>query len=161
MYIDFENDSKLQELFNLALKLSDEDAGDVLSRLIRSYVEEVMRKQLIVTSTATKVSSTVPENSKALNKLPKIADRKHQINHKILRAFFLCEVDGLASRTKMAQVFLSENPDKPAFSFENNLNSMNTEAGNSHGKFFDVNGDVVSLAGEVDGMAKTYRHCFL
>ena len=102
------------------------------------------------------------QESKALAKIPIWATRRRgQIGAQIVKAFFLCEKNGVANRNDMRDAFLRNNPDKTAWSFDNNFASMCTEKGNSHGRFFVLSGSNVYPDSNVKEVLYLYRDEFL
>ena len=101
------------------------------------------------------------QRSKAYNRFSGWAKKPHQINHQVLKAFFICESGGVANRNAMRNEFVKLNPDKSSYLFDNNLNSLATESGNSHGQAFVFNGDEVYLAEDIKALAENYRECFV
>ena len=167
--ITFIVSKKTKSAFELALYFSDKDKNEVFELLVKEYAAKVLKEygaescEPPLESDFVVDSKNVNENkSKALAKIPVWAtNRKGQIGAQIVKAFFLCESNGVASRNAMREVFLKNNPDKTAWSFDGNLASMCTEKGNSHGLFFVVSGDNVCASGNIENTLFSYRDEFL
>lgn len=167
--ISFVVSEKTKRAFELALYFSDKDKNEVFESFVREYAAKVL-KEYGAESCATPLESDFVDNpkdlkerkSKALTKIPIWAtSRKGQIGAQIVKAFFLCEANGVASRDSMREVFLKNNPDKSAWSFDNNFASMCTEKGNSHGLFFVLSGMQVRPAKSIKETLYQYRNEFL
>lgn len=82
-----------------------------------------------------------PEFSK-LSRIKLWANRPHQINSKIIRAYLKLENDGEVSLSKLRKYCI----DKYAVSeFDSHFASMKTDKGNSHGAVFYENGQSVKI----------------
>ena len=167
--ITFIVSQKTKQAFELALCFSDKDKNEVFESLVKEYAAKVLKEygaepcESPLESEFVADSKNVSENkSKALAKIPVWAtSRKRQIGAQIVKAFFLCESNGVASRNAMREMFLKNNPDKTAGSFDGNFVSMCTEKGNSHGLFFVVSGDNVCATGNIEHTLFSYRDEFL
>lgn len=158
------------DTFSLAVSIAEKDPNEVF---------EIMAKQYAITILSGINSLPVDQNSsfnnynnldhknsfsgdsKANKKVPLWARKLNQINSQIIRAYFLVEVNGIASRSKMRDLFLRSNPDKTVYQFESNLASMATEKANSHGHIFDFYGDEVHLANNAKRVVLAHRDMFL
>jgi hypothetical protein len=83
---------------------------------------------------------TVIAGSKDFAKLNRIKDwaqKPHQINHKIIKAFLVLEKSGMVQRADL-KAFCSKESGSRCYVkyFDNNYASMKTDSGNSHGKIF-------------------------
>ena len=167
--ITFIVSKKTKQAFELALCFSDKDKNEVFELLVKEYAAKVLKEygaescEPPLESDFVVDSKNVNENkSKALAKIPVWAtNRKGQIGAQIVKAFFLCESNGVASRNAMREAFLKNNPDKNAWSFDGNFASMCTEKGNSHGLFFVVSGDNVRASENIENTLFSYRNEFL
>ena len=167
--ITFIVSKKTKQAFELALYFSDKDKNEVFELLVKEYAAKVLREygaepcETPLESDFIDDAKNIRESkSKALAKIPVWAtSRKGQIGAQIVKAFFLCESNGAASRKAMREIFLKNNPDKSAWSFDGNLTSMCTEKGNSHGLFFVVSGDNVWASGDIEDTLFSYREDFL
>ncbi len=164
--IEINISEELVNTFDLALRISSEDKDEVFKRLINQYIVDVFRQTANKQSTMNgqNIISVIKPNelhSKAYNRFPGWARKPHQTNHQIIKAFFICEKNGIASRKEMCKVFIHNNPQRASYFFENNLNSMATDAGNSHGKCFDIIRDNIKLTVEIAFLASEYRDCFV
>ena len=167
--ITFIVSKKTKQAFELALCFSDKDKNEVFESLVKEYAAKVLKEYGAepcdppLESNFVDNSKNISENkSKALAKIPVWAtSRKGQIGAQIVKAFFLCESNGIASRNAMREIFLKNNPEKTAWSFDGNFASMCTEKGNSHGLFFVLSGDNVRPAESVEDILYLYRDEFL
>ena len=153
---------ELLNAFTLALQVSSEEKDTVLENLIHQYILDSLYQASLKTTPKAQAKTTLPTyHSKAYNRFEGWSMKPQQTNHKIITAFFACEHAGVASRQEMRDVFVKRNPEKAPYFFENNLNSMATDAGNSHGKCFDISGDTVRFTDEIRPLAEKYRERFL
>ena len=167
--ITFIVSEKTKRAFELALYLSDKDKNEVFESLVKEYAAKVLReygaepcKPPLESSFIEDPKNTRENKSKALSKIPVWATtRKRQIGAQIVKAFFFCESNGVASRDSMREIFLKNNPDKTAWSFDNNFASMCTEKGNSHGLFFILSGSQIRPADNIKETLYEYRNEFL
>ncbi len=161
--ITFNVTEKTKQAFEVALFLSGKEKDEVFESLAKEFAVKVLKKYQIELSEPPSEEDFEPEDcSKALAKIPVWAARRRgQIGAQIVKAFFLCEVDGIANRSEMREVFLKNNPDKTAASFDNNFASMCTEKGNSQGKFFVLTGSEVCPHSSVRETLYKYREEFL
>lgn len=163
--IEFTITKETDTIFELALLLSGEEKNDVIERLIHSYAKKVLLGKVEAQSNNNSVreneQSSPSSRSKAYRRFEGWAKKTNQINHQVLKAFFLCEKDGTANRNVMREKFMELNPDKASYLFDGNLNSMATEAGNSHGRAFVFQGENVTLAEDIRKLAAEHRGDFL
>ena len=167
--ITFIVSEKTKRAFELALCFSDKDKNEVFESLVREYAARVLREYRAEPCNSPLESDFIGEpkkvqecKSKALAKIPVWAtSRKGQIGAQIVKAFFLCESNGVANRNEMRETFLKNNPDKTAWSFDNNFASMCTEKGNSHGLFFVLSGTQIRPADDIRTILYQYRNEFL
>ena len=155
---------ELSETLDLALRIAGDNKNEVFTRLINQYVTEVLQKitQHAIPRDRQPTMLEVPKlPSKAYKRFPGWARKPHQINHQIVKAFFACAAKGSASRSMMCNVFMRNNPESAPYFFENNLNSMATDMGNSHGKCFDIIGDTVKFTNEISPLAEQYKNHFI
>ena len=167
--ITFIVSEKTKRAFELALYFSDKDKNEVFENLVREYAAKVLREYGAEPCEPPSERDFIDEpkitqenKSKALTKIPSWATtRKGQIGAQIVKAFFLCENNGFANRDAMRDVFLKNNPDKTAWTFDNNFASMCTEKGNSHGLFFVLSGIQIRPAESVIETLYQYKNEFL
>ncbi|MGL4208042.1 MAG: hypothetical protein ACRCTY_01505 [Candidatus Adiutrix sp.] len=156
---------ELLSTLELALRITGDDKNEVFKRLINQYASDVLRqmKSQAMLESGQAISSVIEPprfHSKAYKRFPKWANKPYQTNHQIVKAFFACESNGVASRGEMCNVFMKNNPERASYFFENNLNSMATDTGNSHGKCFDIIGDAVRFTAEIYPLAQQYKYLF-
>lgn len=167
--ISFCVSEETKQAFELALFISNKSKDEVFESLVRDFAATVLRQYRtepctppLETDFVENCKPSKEDKSKALAKIPIWAtSRKGQIGAQIVKAFFVCEIDGVASRDSMRNVFLQNNPDKNPWSFDNNLASMCTEKGNSHGLFFVISGDNVRPDETIKDELYLYRDDFL
>lgn len=169
--LTFEISKEDADKFLLAVGNSGLKPNAVFEDFVKNYVSETLQRLNagIYESEEDKTYSDekkvvtlnldVSEN-RAVKKIPLWARKPNQINSQIIRMFFLCEKKGIASRSKMRKLFLQENPEKTYLQFENNLNSMGTDKGNSHGHVFDFRGDEVYISKVVQSILLEYKKFF-
>lgn len=167
--ITFIVSEKTKKAFELALYFSDKDKNEVFELLVKDYVTKVLKEYGAEPADIPSESDFVDKvhkrkeiKSKALAKIPLWAtSRKGQIGAQIVKAFFLSERNGVANRDTMRAIFLKNNPDKTAWSFDNNFASMCTEKGNSHGLFFVLFGTEIRPAESIREVLYQYKEEFL
>lgn len=90
-------------------------------------------------------SNNTENFAKAINRIPRWAKHPEQINYKIIRAYLKASANkNWASLAEMQNICVNDFK-IPVKSFRNNFSSMLTDAGNSHGKVFERNGDTVTI----------------
>ncbi len=167
--IIFNVSEKTKQAFELALFISGKDKNEVFEFFAKDFAVRVLqeyRAELceppIETDFIDNGNDLNHYQSKAISKIPVWATRrKGQIGAQIVKAFFLCENNGVANRNTMREAFLINNPDKTAWSFDNNFASMCTEKGNSHGLFFVLSGTQIRPAESIKETLYQYRNEFL
>ena len=167
--ITFIVSEKTKRAFELALYFSDKDKNEVFESLVKEYAAKVLKEydtepcvHPLETNFIDNSKNLKETTSKALTKIPVWAtSRKGQIGAQIVKAFFLCETNGVANRDVMREIFLKNNPDRTAWSFDNNFASMCTEKGNSHGLFFVLSGTQIRPAESIKETLYQYREEFL
>jgi hypothetical protein len=89
-----------------------------------------------------------------LNRIKLWAERPHQVNHQIIKAFLILQDENeLISISDLEQYCLKH---YKIDSFRSNLIQMTTDAGNSHGKVFTISGDNLDMWPEVRKEILTY-----
>ncbi|MHC1731982.1 MAG: hypothetical protein AB9888_08155 [Bacteroidales bacterium] len=162
-------DSDLAEKFDLALMLNKEEFNDVITRFVMQYVSEsfskVSRTYSVQPVVETNYNRGVDNNfAKANRKIPLWAQKPTQNNHKIIKAFFEIEeekgfvtIEELTKRcsdpTEFPNTFVSD--------FRGNFAQMKTDASNSHGKVFVVNGDKVEMWDEIEDVLMENKDLFI
>lgn len=163
-------DSELLEKFNMALLLNKEDIEVVMGELLSNYISESFLKAAknMYSNTARNTTSIVVNDNnnyaKANRKIPVWANREKQNNHKLLKAFLKIEEEnGEVSYEKLIERCsdVSKYPDTYVSDFKGNFAQMKTDASNSHGKVFIVEGDKVEIWDEVIETLRQYRDVFL
>ncbi len=159
--IKFNVNENTMKMFELALSISNENPDNVFEKLAKEYAGSVLQNMQndTVAYTQVQANQVVPQ-TKAEKKIPLWARRTTQISHQIISAFFSCESDGVANRNEMKNKFRERNDDKTSDQFENNLNSMGTDKGNSHGHIFDFYGDEVVVTENAKTILYKYREMF-
>lgn len=90
------------------------------------------------------------------------AQKKHQINHKIICAYLICmEKDGVATFESMRKLCSQNNTPLYVQKFDANYRNMKTEAGNSHGKVFEDDGHNVWLWKTIESDVLSRKNIFL
>lgn len=168
LLIDFD----LYEKLTIALQLNKENQNDALISLIRLYIansfskasKEVSSQSPLQTFIETNSNDNDPDSAKALRKIPNWAQKSHQNNHRIIKAFFELQ-EKLGTVTLEALSDRCSNPIQyPATftsDFRGNFASMKTDAGNSHGKVFEVRHDIVSVWTKVNPILEEYKVQFI
>jgi hypothetical protein len=163
-----EIEEELIQKFRVALRLTNEESEFVVSRFMKEYVIRTFKAEAnTMLSEVNRDSNNVINESdenygKAIKRIPKWASKSHQINNRIMKAFFLLEDGGKTKKTTMEELCNDLDSDIYVRDFNNNFNSMSTDAGKSHGKVFEVDSDgYVHLWDEVKSVAMEYKEEFL
>lgn len=170
MLVTYDLPNLLIDRFRMALNFTQDQEQAVIQQFLLQYIQQAFTQELASLShyvPAVPVhslpvpapSSSSVDCAKALRRLPAWANRPHQINHQVIRAFFACERDGVASREQMRRFFI-ENTRYTLVQFDYNFTNMCTESGNSHGKVFDAVDDRVTLAAPVEAPARQLQAQF-
>jgi hypothetical protein len=89
-----------------------------------------------------------------LNRIKLWAERPHQVNHQIIRAFLTLQNENDLISVSELEQYCSKH--YKIDSFKSNLIQMTTDAGNSHGKVFAINGDVLVIWPEAQKEIQKY-----
>ncbi|MBP2033418.1 hypothetical protein J2Z42_002121 [Clostridium algifaecis] len=162
---------EILEKFNLAVTLNKENKEEVIEKLLSNYISDSFLKAAKDLSsntvkTTTPVITTVEDNNyaKANRKIPVWANREKQNNHKLIKAFLKIEEEqGVVSYEELMERCSNSTkyPDTYVSDFRGNFAQMKTDASNSHGKVFIVEGDKVEIWSEVLDTLRKYRDSFL
>lgn len=163
---------ELLEKFKLALLLNKENMEEIIEQLLSNYISESFLKAAKnLSSNTLKITTntspvTVEDNNyaKANRKIPVWANREKQNNHKLIKAFLLIEEEqGQVSYEELMERCsnVTKYPDTYVNDFRGNFAQMKTDASNSHGKVFVVDGDKVEIWNEVLDTLRQYRDSFL
>ncbi|MFQ9978456.1 hypothetical protein [Clostridium cadaveris] len=163
--------AEILEKFNLAVTLNKENKEEVIEKLLSNYISDSFLKAAKDLSsntvkTTTPVITTVEDNNyaKANRKIPVWANREKQNNHKLIKAFLKIEEEqGVVSYEELMERCSNSKkyPDTYVSDFRGNFAQMKTDASNSHGKVFIVEGDKVEIWSEVLDTLRKYRDSFL
>ncbi len=161
-----EIESGLYERFEMALRLNDDDAEKVVETFLRSYVAKAfLRAAAYEEENNTEGEAPDDENyGKAIHRIPKWAKKPEQINHKIIRAFFQLEKDGMVDlRELQLRCTDRENyPDVYIPTFTSNFAQMKFDRSKSHGKVFEVEDDTkVRLWSVIEPTLIAFREDFM
>ncbi|WP_010281091.1 hypothetical protein [Bacillus timonensis] len=157
----FRIEKDLLEKFKISLELKKEKESEVLATFIRQYIIQSFDSELKDLTAGIKHHMGDAQFGKAISRIPKWSEKPNQINHKILKAFFLLEAKGVVTKNGM-QMVCSTEPSLLVRDFNGNFSSMCTDAGKSHGKVFVVKNDgTVTLWEEISDVARKYRHYFV
>lgn len=140
-----------------AFKVSNgADPGEVHDMLIESIVsldqlQSSLRGTTSSPSKGTSISDTA-EIRKVARRLKLWADRRNQINARILIAFLTLK---RAGHTTITEAALSNETNDPTFS--SNFNQMKISADRNHGKVFEQRDDVIEIWGPVNTYVKEFE----
>lgn len=166
-------DAEIVNKLNLALQLTNEELDDVVETLLINYIRKCFLKAAqepsmtdVKTTTAKTIISGINDSNhgKANRKIPIWAQRVNQNNHKIIKAFLLIEKEnGEVSREKLTSRCSNKDlyPETYVNDFNGNFAQMKTDASNSHGKVFVMNGDRVEIWDEVMETLMKYKDEFI
>lgn len=157
--ITFELDSDLHMKFSVALKLNHETQKAALEKCVKEYISKVFFSESEKYSTTTPLSTETP---KAIKRIPRWAANPDQINHKIIRAYFLLS-ESLDSVTVYDMEHLcldASKPDTYCPTFRNNYAQMKIETPKSTGKVFEEKNGFVSIWDRVEPTLMKYRESF-
>lgn len=163
--------AEILEKFNLAVTLNKENKEEIIEKLLSNYISDSFLKAAKELSsntvkTTTPAIKTVEDNNyaKANRKIPVWANREKQNNHKLIKAFLKIEEEqGVVSYEELMERCSNSTkyPDTYVSDFRGNFAQMKTDASNSHGKVFIVEGDKVEIWSEVLDTLRKYRDSFL
>lgn len=157
--------SDLDEKFKIALQLNQESIDDVIEKMIMQYICTSFSRA----SQAYKPAPRYVDNSidldtgKANSRIPKWALKPHQINHKIIRAYFKEESKkGTVTLDYLEKMCGNEktHPDTYVRDFRGNFAQMKIDAPKSHGKVFEVDSGVVTIWESVKDTLMEYKKYF-
>lgn len=167
--IYIELDKELNNKLQAALSINKEDLNDVFEKLIKSYLSDTFLqvgnslKSEYTASVKTPYVET-DNNAKARQRIPRWAFSPNQNNHKIIKAYFqlldekgIVLIDELIKRCGDKDVY----PDTFVSDFRGNFAQMKTDAGNSHGKVFEVYSNIVEIWSEIADILLEYKKDFL
>lgn len=157
--------SDLDEKFKIALQLNQENVDDVIEKLIMQYISTSFSRvsQAYNPYSSKKTITKKPDEGKAINRIPKWAQKPHQNNHKIIRAFFRVEKElGIVTLDSLEQMCSDEknNPDIFVRDFKGNFAQMKIDAPKSHGKVFEVDDGVVTIWSLVHDRLMEFKNYF-
>ena len=166
-------DSDVYKKFRMALALSGDDQDSVVNNLMRTYIADSFARAArdyrpqgteddwAAMSGFGGVSSN-PDYGKALRRIPVWAHKPGQINHKIIRAFFLLKDElGTVSVEDLAALCGdASKPDTYVPTFKSNFAQMKVDSPKSHGKVFVENGGTVDIWDVVADVMKEEKHRF-
>jgi len=165
-------ESDLSAMFTFALQLNKESQEDVLTNFIKQYISDSFSKvsKVVSPKSTSKVYYELEQvdfdsdNAKALRRIPLWAQKPQQFNHRIIKAYFQIQgesdrvtVDALSNRCSDPIKY----PATYTPGFYGNFASMKTDAGNSHGKVFEVEHDIVSIWPKISSTLNEYKSSFI
>ncbi len=158
--ITFSIDPDVHEKFTVALMLTGETQTAALEKCVKEYISKIFFKESEKFSTTTPLSTETP---KAINRIPRWAKNPDQINHKIIRAYFLLrEENENITVYDMERLCLDRSrPDTFAPTFRNNYAQMKIETPKSTGKVFEEKGGFVYIWDRVAPTLENYKKYFI
>lgn len=167
MTYHFDIDEEIYKKFILAIQLSNEKENEVIERLLSEYASSAFAKAVKSLGTKKEVTPSQFINSldfgKAIRKIPALAYKPNQNNHRLIKAFLLIQeeqnkvfLEELVSRCTDQKNY----PDTYVSDFKGNFAQMKTDAGNSHGKVFIMENTEVQIWPEVAPLINEYSEIF-
>lgn len=153
--------------FSMALQLNNESGEDVCESFMKRYFLESFSKEANSFGKREVAKQVVREDyyGKALNKVSKWANKPHQINYKILRAYLqLASEMEFVTYDSLAQRCSDQEGHYDVYvpTFKSNFDQMKFDAEKSHGKVFLVDeNNVVTLWDYVADEVGRYANDFL
>ena len=156
-------DSDLYEKFNIALKLTKESLEQGIESSIRWYITKAF-SEVAHTYKISSPEKNIPKDyhAKAIQRIPLWAVKPKQINHKIIRAFFIAvDETGKATLSHMEKLCRDKNnPDLYVSTFKNNYSQMKIDSPKSHGKVFEDDGEKVWIWEDIKDTLLKYKENF-
>lgn len=137
-------DGELKRKFEMALSLNGEEKSEVIEMLLKSYVSRAFAQAAVLYENESKpVMEKSGYYGKALNKIPKWANKPQQAIYKIIRAFFQLEKEGAVTYTSLASRCADyvNHSDVYVVSFATVFAQMKFDGEKSYGKIFEVKED--------------------
>jgi len=156
-------DEEIYEKFKTALSLTKDDESEVFKRAMLAYIIESLEKELEAISSRTSASIPRKVHGKAKRLVPKWAHTPMQINHKIIKSYFMAEQqNGQASIAEMERL-CSDKTNLKLYvpTFKSNYAQMKLDAPKSHGRVFEDDGETVRIWAEVKEILYRYRDYFI
>lgn len=157
---------ELKKRFNMALQLNGENMEEVLNRLIAEYISKTFyyTAEEVAGKSNCKVDEQEDKIEKAVRKIPIWSTRPSQNNHKIIKAYLEIEQEmGYVLSNDLEARCSDINKFQTTYvkDFRGNFAQLRTDAGNSHGKVFELVGDYVVIWNKVQNVLNKYRNNFL
>ncbi len=158
--ITFQIDNDLHMKFSIALSLKKETQRAALEKCVKEYIADVFLTEGEKYSPTTPLSTETP---KAIKRIPRWAVNADQINHKIIRAYFIAsQQNETVTVFDMEKLCLdSSRPDTYAPTFRNNYAQMKIETAKSTGKVFEEKNGFVTIWDRVAPTLEKYKEYFL
>ena len=149
----------VHEKFTVALMLTGETQSAAIEKCMKDYISKVFFSESEKFSNTTPLSTETP---KALKRIPRWAKNSDQINHKIIRAYFLLtENNEQITVYDMERLCLDANkPDTYCPTFRNNYAQMKIETQKSIGKVFEETNGFVTLWDRIEETLLKYKNDF-
>lgn len=173
MNVSIEIDDDLFHEMNAATMINDDDMNVLFQSFLEAGIKKYLKPDapLIISVKSTAPVSPVANNSednnfaKAIRKIPSWASKPNQINHKIIKAFFISAENHNGTAILSEMKLLCNDANNPELyvegKFNNNYPQMKTDKGNSHGKIFEDNGNDVWLWKEIEPTLLQYKNYFI
>jgi len=158
--ITFNMDKAVHEKFTVALMLTGETQTAALEKCVKEYIAKVFFTESEKFKKTTPLSTETP---KAIKRIPRWAKNYDQINHKILRAYFLLsEQSDQITVFDMERMCLDQSrPDTYAPTFRNNYAQMKIETPKSTGKVFEELNGFVTIWDRIEPTLLKYKEYFI
>ncbi|WP_080847940.1 hypothetical protein [Cytobacillus gottheilii] len=161
------NDDILEK-FNLALTINKEESKEVIENFMIQYITNSFSKTTHTYKSLLKEKSNNifmdTDTGKARGRIPKWAKNSHQINHKIVRAFYKLERQlGYVTVADLEKKCsdIENSPDTYVKTFASNFAQMKFDGPKSHGKVFEVENDKVVIWKNIKETLEEYKEFFI
>ena len=164
--IVFKIDNDINEKFNLALSLTQDDQNTAIENCMKWYISKSFEQASQTYSPSSKLKNPNGDElnyGKANRRIPNWAQKPKQYNHKIIRSFFLSEELYEIPTIETMEKLCSDKMESALYvpTFKSNYAQMKIDAPQSHGKVFEDDGDRVWIWDEVKDTLMQYKEYFL
>lgn len=160
-------DDDLMEKFKIALGLNNATCDQVIEELMKEYIStsfSIISQVYRPTFQSKQLDENVESiyTAQAIRKIPLWAQRKNQITHKIIRAYFQLEAEFGHVTSREFEKLCSDKSHNDVFvpTFSNNYYQMKFDGPKSHGKVFEEFAGEVVLWDRIKDTLEKYKRFF-
>lgn len=156
-------DKDVYDVFQIALRRFNHNEKEIIEHYIKVYTSNLWQKDKNnETTIPTTSNSTVEYSGKAISRIPLWAQKPHQYNHKIIKAYLRLATSNNKVALHNLKLICSDKskPELYVPTFSANYAAMKLDSGNSHGKVFEDDGRFVWIWDGVESTIMQYKHFF-